>query len=466
MTRQPPSVVNGRPITGVFVSSSLGRDDGSGVIDRPYRTLKAAIARSRQLGEPVVACAERYTESLEIVSGVSVIGNFDCTTPNWLQGTKRAVLESPTSPALTVTNVSATTRLEGFEVRAPDFGESAPREDAVSSIALLARDSASFEVVNVLLHAGTGAPGSAGTAGEANAELSTKTAGIAGDAQAAGPCAYVPNCNAVTKVVGPGAGKSICKVGASGGPGGAGGDGKFYVNCAGRVDATRQPCGLPLVADANTAAGGLGYCASLNAGALTRIGYGTNGAAGVDGPDGANGKWTLTAAGVAPGHGKAGSDGSPGQGGGGGGGHEVYPLASLCADGACPVPPAFTYASATGGGGVPCGPRQASAARSRSRARVSRARLEWTRGRRRCSGGHQRWRRRKRRQGRRLGSERSWRSGAVDCPRDAGREAGARDHRAGAGRGGAGQPALSKDGNAGVKVLQAVTGDSLPRYDF
>lgn len=34
------------------------------------------------------------------------------------------------------------------------------------------------------------------------------------------------------------------------------------------------------------------------------------------------------------------------------------------------------------------------------------------------------------------------------------------------GAGGAGQPALSKDGNAGVKVLQAVTGDSLPRYDF
>ena len=153
-----PSVVNGRPVTGVFVSSSIGRADGTGTLDSPLRTLKAAIARSREIGEPVVACAEHFAEPLEIVAGVSVIGNFDCTTPSWTQGTKRAALDSPTSPALIVTRVNSKTRLEGFEVRAPDFGANEPGAEAVSSIALLARDSSSFEVVDMLLHAGTGEP--------------------------------------------------------------------------------------------------------------------------------------------------------------------------------------------------------------------------------------------------------------------------------------------------------------------
>ena len=71
-----PSVVNGSPVTGDFVSSSIGRADATGTLDSPLRTLKAAIARSRVIGEPFVACAEHFAESLEILAGVSMIGHF------------------------------------------------------------------------------------------------------------------------------------------------------------------------------------------------------------------------------------------------------------------------------------------------------------------------------------------------------------------------------------------------------
>ena len=69
-------MVNGSPVTGDFVSSSIGRADGTGTLDSPLRTLKAAIARSRVIGEPFVACAEHFAESLEIQAGVSMIGHF------------------------------------------------------------------------------------------------------------------------------------------------------------------------------------------------------------------------------------------------------------------------------------------------------------------------------------------------------------------------------------------------------
>ncbi len=92
-------MVNGSPVTDDFVSSSIGRADGTGTLDSPLRTLKAAIARSRVIGEPFVACAEHFAESLEILAGVSMIGNFDCTPPSGGGGKGRVT--AGTAPPLT-----------------------------------------------------------------------------------------------------------------------------------------------------------------------------------------------------------------------------------------------------------------------------------------------------------------------------------------------------------------------------
>jgi hypothetical protein len=344
--------VPGEPIVGVFVSSSKGKDNGFGTNDRPVRTLAQGIALAKKQGQKVVACAETFEEDVEIVDGVSMYGYFDCSASEWKIIDRHAVVRSTSNIAVKATGIVSATRIEGFDFIARDLDKEPPSDDAKSSIGLVVRDSTALSLAKVLIHAGAGARGADGVEGPANVESGSPVGGPGAPRGASNVCPIFGGCSFWTKVRGAAGGTSQCAVGGAGGPGGAGGEGRVYASCAARPDGTYEPRGLPLVANASTAAGGVGYCAAYEALIpVPPFGIGTAGAAGADGNDGANGAWSLTKEGFVAGHGTSGENGAPGQGGGGGGGSEKYPMVGTCNDAACPNPPSTYYWTATGAGG-------------------------------------------------------------------------------------------------------------------
>jgi hypothetical protein len=340
---QPPAVGGGPPV-GIYVSSSQGQDDGSGSSVRPLKTLKQAFALAKERGLRVIACAEEYPENLVLVDGVSAFGYYDCKKTPWERGAPRAILRAPATPAVLATGITLPTRLEGFEVRAPDLDGTTATDEAGTSIALEVRESKGLIVSESLLHAGKGASGSDGKDGATNSVMVGVNGSNASD-QHERVCSgmFAELCSKHLISGGPG-GTTTCAIGAAGGPGGQGGDGRDYIDMA-ASDVPGDPRGRPFVATTETAIGGLnaqanGFGVGLN---------GPGGAAGTEGTDGANGTWSLTAKGFVRGNGIAGKPGSPGQGGGGGAGT----VANWSSTGVNTSLPAGStnYATATGGGG-------------------------------------------------------------------------------------------------------------------
>lgn len=338
----PP--LDGSPIAGVFVSTSLGSDDAPGTAGRPVKTLKKAFALANEQKQRVIACAETYEENLTLVDGVSAYGYYECAVAPWKRGDRRAVVKAPASPAVLARGLTLPTRIEGFAIHAPDLEGTVAAAGNAASVALEVRDSKGLIVSESLLHGGAGAHGEEGKEGAVNVESGTSTGG-AGEPQAGfASCTAVQAvfavalCASLTTIGGGRGGKSTCASGASGGPGGDGGDGEWF-NPGGRTtEPTRNVHGRPLVATAQTSVGG------------AEMLPGAPGVRGKDGTNGANGAWSLTAAGFAVGNGTAGTDGDPGRGGGGGGGAHDY----RCAGGlSCsPAGSAYFYTASGAGGGA------------------------------------------------------------------------------------------------------------------
>ena len=335
---QPPPV-DGTPVTGVYVSSSMGSDDGSGTPGRPLKTLKRAFALAKEQQLRVIACAETYAENVVLLAGVSAYGYYDCAVTPWKRVDRRATVTAPASPAAVAKGIAQPTRLEGFAINAPDLDGSLAKDGNGASIALEVRDSTGLVVSESLLHGGTGARGEDGVEGPSNAELGQAT-GHVGTFQATYPCnAQVEAVPCNTRTTNPGAagGASTCAFGASGGHGGTGGDGEWF-NPNPTTSPTRDVRGRPFVETAETAAGGL------------EASSGNGGRAGQNGGDGANGVWSLTKTGFVGGDGTNGSNGSPGQGGAGGGGNHFYRCPGIsgpCSPGGSPV---YWYSSSGSGG--------------------------------------------------------------------------------------------------------------------
>lgn len=343
---EPPPAVSGKPIDGVYVSSSKGSDDGDGSYLRPLKSLNAAFALAQVKQLRVLACAEDYTENITLVDGVSAYGDHDCAQDLWPRGEKRAVVRAPKSPAMVATKIQKPTRLDGFEIVAPDLDTApAPTPAEASSIGGEIRDSKGLILSKVTIRAGKGAPGVDGVDPPASDQVQGGTPnGKVGQAQFACPPSpyFGLTCAQITKTVGAAGGTRTCSIGGNGGPGGAGGDGRYFLNGTKVNDPTLisgdglVEQGRPLAATAETAKGGLAS------------GTGTNGNPGLPGDLGANGAWSLSAEGFIPGDGVAGGPGKPGQGGGGGGGAECWQAAV----GACSTqPPSGNYGSVSGGGG-------------------------------------------------------------------------------------------------------------------
>jgi hypothetical protein len=276
-----------------------GSDAGDGSRAAPFATIAAGIAAATPSFKRVYVCTGSYAESIVLVNGVSVVGGNDCSDRSaWRSGAARSHVAAPKSPAVEARNIDKTTRLEGFEIVAPDAADY-----GASSIAMIAENAGALTVANARLAAGKGGKGQPGADGAQLAGQQT-AAGIATKSKV-----YVcPPMTTCLKIDGsyktfPGAtaGAMTC-VGASGitpEAGGAGGTGGVWQFSVGQWQ-------------------WYGGYASDN----SSPGEARTGAAGTAGTDGtsATAIGPFTPNGYTAAEGTAGTDGAPGKGGKGGDG--------------------------------------------------------------------------------------------------------------------------------------------------
>jgi hypothetical protein len=324
----PP--VTGVALEGIFVSASRGDDTGPGSEDQPVKTLGRAVALAGERQLRVLACAEEYPEVLTLQDGVSIYADLDCNAKPWARKDgARALLKPAKSPALVGKNISKATRIEGLDVRAADATEAS----GGSSIAALLSDSKNLTIAKATFTAGAASGGIDGADAAPGAQNATGDA----DGRAAASqfrCTegtFTVACNQVKVHSGALGGSRTCSAGPQPGPGGRGGDGRVYssgvkVNDPGVLGGDGLiEAGKPYASTADTAQGGVGGGAA-----------GATGANGASGASGTNGVWSFTANGFTRGDGTAGQIGGAGQGGGGGSGREEW-----CYDGSlnCSTPP-------------------------------------------------------------------------------------------------------------------------------
>lgn len=341
----PPPPVQGIANVGIFVSSSRGLADGDGTKARPLGTLAAAIAVAKSKNLPVNACAETYTEAVTLLDGVTMYGYFDCRN-DWKRVTTHATITSSTSPAVLAENLALPSNFEGFDIAAPDIAGAAKLGTvAETSYGMIVRASKNLSIAEVTLRAGKGQDGADGAEAEENVELSSSTKGGAAESQhecaVIDPKTHFKSCPYLVATAaysdGSPGGVSQCKVGPNGGPGGTGGAGPIFRN-GNPVQpmTTEQAYGKPLVATAETAAGGTGR----------------KGADGVSGVNGTHGQWSFDQNGTfVPGNGSAGSVGAPGQGGGGGNGSMRWYFRNVDGTWMATSAPDGVWYGATGAGG-------------------------------------------------------------------------------------------------------------------
>jgi hypothetical protein len=325
---------------GVFVSSSRGAAGAPGTRTQPLASLADAIKLAQQTNRRVYVCAETYAESLAIADGVSMFGAFDCSA--WAYGTGRARIAPSASPAATADHVTKPTRIEGFEIVAPDASAG---QNGESSIAMIARQSSSALVLaSSTLRAQGAGSGRPGKDGVLATDLGT---GGGEDAylDRSGYCVGALGCAAAFHRTR--GGTSVCRINGqpmpslNGGHGGYGGKGMSWSytfnNITGFYQWKSTPAEAGEAGSATTAAGSAGGSAM----------DGQGGAVGRPGTNGANGGafGSVTPNGYVPADGGNGTDGAGGQGGGGAGGEAFHTASSpgTATD--------ATYFDATGGAG-------------------------------------------------------------------------------------------------------------------
>lgn len=286
---------------GVFVSAA-GTAEGDGSRQRPVSTLARGIELAKPQAKRVYVCNGTYAEALVVTNTVSVIGGFDCAdATTWKKTDERAVVRSPSSPAVRAADIAQATRLEGLEIVAPDGAE-----PSASSIGLLATDAPKLTIASCRIEAGKGVDGEAGVTPTA---LVSTTAFDGKSGHVQGPyCVNRPFtvCNSPVLPDSPSGGVGNCGGGIATEPGGAGGSGGVYKSTYSMIleDWLWQAQGA-----ANSLAAKAGEARA-----------GTDGSPGANGASGASPAGSLSRDGFLPADGTAGSNGAPGLGGRGGNG--------------------------------------------------------------------------------------------------------------------------------------------------
>ncbi len=145
---------------GVFVAKD-GAAQNPGTRKSPLASITEAIAKAKSDKKSVFVCEGTYEETLEIANGVSIIGGFDCSAPEWKQTNKKSLLDSAQSPAIHADKISTPTRIDGFDVKVPDA-----TTPSGSSIAVIVLDSNALTFANGTITAGAGMKGDDGVEGE------------------------------------------------------------------------------------------------------------------------------------------------------------------------------------------------------------------------------------------------------------------------------------------------------------
>ena len=145
---------------GIFVALN-GAAGAPGTRQAPLQSIAEAIAKAEADAKGrVFVCEGTYLEAIELANGISLVGGLDCSGPTWKLTDKRSAIESPTSPAIRASGITRATRLDHFNVVAPDAAT-----PSGSSIGLLAVDSNALTFANGSIRAGSGMKGDDGVEG-------------------------------------------------------------------------------------------------------------------------------------------------------------------------------------------------------------------------------------------------------------------------------------------------------------
>ena len=290
---------------GVFVAPN-GQPHTDGNHARPAASIQDGIDLAKRVGKRVYVCAGTFHEQITLADSISIIGGLDCTNNEWNIGKPgaRTRIEAPKSPAVTATNITSPTRLEGLDVVAPDA-----TTPSGSSIALIADHAGTLTIAKSKLTAGNAM---AGVDGGDGIQLKASP-WDSQPATTAAACAPNTTCTHIGfyyyKSAGAHGGTNTC-IGApshAAEPGGDGGSGGLWQP----VNDVSAYHFHPYQADANKADPG-----------VTRTA-----APGADGTPGTNANeiGTISRDGYVPASGTAGADGAPGFGGSGGAGRTPEP---------------------------------------------------------------------------------------------------------------------------------------------
>ncbi len=279
---------------GLFVAPT-GTAEGEGTRERPLGSVSQAIAKGKEVHKRVYVCAGAFREVVTLERGVPVVGGLDCST--WKPTGGKTKIEAPSSPAMVAKGIDIRTRVEGFEVIAPD-GTSG----TASSIALHAETSPGLFIARSKLVAGKGHDGASGSNG-VQLTLGAAANGGAGVDASSSPSWVLLQPFPHRAGEAGGVGECIGEANHDGEPGGVGGKGGTYT-CQAQ----------------NLGGGGIVYrWATYHASTNGVPKSGARGAAGADG-ESATAIGALSVNGYTPANGSAGTNGAPGKGGSGGAG--------------------------------------------------------------------------------------------------------------------------------------------------
>ncbi|MEZ4405231.1 MAG: hypothetical protein R3A52_01890, partial [Polyangiales bacterium] len=316
--------IDGDPTRAVFVSPR-GDDMNDGSMMSPKRTLAAAIALAAMSTPPrsVYAALGSYSESVTVVSGVSIYGGYD-DTRMWSRGNSNTTVISGGATAVLANGISTDTELQLLTIQARDGAMPGDSSYGVRVVGSTAR----VLLRGCSISAGNGASGGDGPDGSDGANGGNGT-------------------NASGATPGGGGGSSC---GATGGGGGAGVSGTNDGNRGGNGNPFGP--GLPGGAGGSAGTQGGGCCSSSGDTGRPAPNDARPGLAGGGGNNGRAGTALGSVGGdgvYAPAAGTAGTDGGNGGGGGGGGsgGGDRNGCPFSCSSG--------TSGGGGGGGGGGCG---------------------------------------------------------------------------------------------------------------
>ena len=274
----------------IFVDAVTGSDGNPGTMAQPKATIPGALSIATS-GKNVYVSKGAYYEAVQMVSGVSLYGQYDQAS-NWTPDPANTTIIKGNTNPVSFSNVSGETHFEGFLVDATN----AAATQSSYAVRIDSSPGPIFIRYNTLM-AGAGGPGLVGTNGVAGALVGTGANGING---------FGGSCDNAGFAPGGVGGTSTCS-----GAGGNGGNGNY-----GQSNGT---------SGGNGAGGALGG----SGGAYGSTGSpGGTGSPGANGTNGANAVASASAIGsVAAGFympvtapsGGSGTNGNSGGGGGGGG---------------------------------------------------------------------------------------------------------------------------------------------------